>query len=210
VLLVTDIQRKLREDVPYLIPESIRIAVQNADAIVALHPAAVAMDVDWEGGRYQLLGRTVLPVRLFDVQGGQLGRYGAVTLVSAEAPLLETRRLLLQGAVVASTDFRVRISDAQAQPVGALRDMTEVDGKEVVTTLPADTVLSSSMLRGIPDVRRGTLLTGILTRGGLDLKFRGEALSDAKIGQKIKMRLQIGARRVVEGHVVNAKTVLLD
>jgi len=210
MLIVTDIQNKLRDELPYLIPESIRIDVQNADAIVALHPAAVTANIDWVGGRYQLLGRTVLPVRLLDASGGQLGRYGAVTLVSAEAPLLETRRLLLQGDVVSPADLKQRVSDAQAQPVGAVRELSGVIGKEVVTTLPEGTVLSASMVRGIPDVRRGTLLTGVLTRGTLGFKLKGEALSDANIGQKIKIRLQIGERRVVEGHVVDAKTVLLD
>ncbi len=210
MVIQTDVKQKLRSQMPYLLPETIRVDVQNADAIVALHPDAVSANIDWLGGRYQLLGRSVLPVRLMGVRGEQLGRYGAVTLVSAQAPLLETKHVLVQGTVIASSDLKIQISDAQAQPIGALRHMSAAIGREIVTTLSESTVLTESMVRGIPDVRRGTLLTGVFMRGDLRFELRGEALSDAKIGQKIKIRLQIGERRVVEGQVVDAKTVLLD
>ena len=210
VLIKNEVTDRLIQHQPYLLPDSIRIEIQNGDAILALHPQAVTANIDWVGGKHQLLGRSVFPIRLLDSTGMQLGRYGAVTVVSAKAPLLETMRLLVQGAVVVSSDLHVRISDAQAQPSAALRSLSDVVGREVVRTLPVATILAESMVREIPDVRRGSLLTGVLVRGELRFELKGEALSDAKIGQKIKIRLQVGSRRVVEGQVVDAKTVHLD
>ncbi len=210
MLIEKEVRDKLLAHQPYLVPDSIRVDVQNADAIVALHPTAVTANIDWAGGKHQLLGRTVFPVRLLDGTGTQLGRYGAVTLVSAKAPLLETTRILVHGDVVVTSDLQVRIADAHAQPMGAVRSLSDSVGREVVSTLPEATVLTEAMVRSIPDVRRGSLLTGVLVRGDLRFELKGESLSDAKIGQKIKIRLQVGARRVVEGQVVDAKTVLLD
>ena len=210
MLIEKEVRDRLVQQQPYLLPDSIHVEVQNGDAIVALQPQAVSANIDWAGGKYQLLGRSVFPIRLLDTTGRQLGRYGAVASVSAKAPLLETNRLLLQGDVVVSSDLQVRISDAQAQPSGALRSLSEVVGREVVSTLPAASIVAASMVREVPDVRRGALLTGVFLRDALRFELKGEALSDAKIGQKIKMRLQVGARRVVEGQVVDAKTVYLD
>jgi flagella basal body P-ring formation protein FlgA len=210
MVIMTDVRTKLHDQMPYLLQDSVHVDVQNASDIVALHPEAVTASVDWVVGRYQLMGRSILPILLMDAQGRQVGRYGAVAEVTALAPLLETTRMLSRGEIVTSSDFSVRVSDAQAQPMGALRMAESAVGNEIVTTLPAETVLTEAMVRGVPDVRRGTLVRGVLTREDLRFELRGEALSDAKIGQKIKIRLQIGARRVVEGHVVDAKTVLLD
>ena len=114
VLIKNEVRDRLIQHQPYLLPDSIRIEVQNGEAILALHPQAVTANIDWVGGKHQLLGRSVFPIRLLDSTGMQLGRYGAVTVVSAKAPLLETRRLLVQGDVVVSSDLHVRISDAQA------------------------------------------------------------------------------------------------
>lgn len=210
MLIDTDVTQRLLQQQPHLLPDSIRVEVQNAEAIVALQPLATSANIDWAGGRQQLLGRSVFPVRLLDKEGVQLGRYGAVTLVSAEAPLWETKRLMMQGEIVASEDLQMRVADAHGQPMSAVRRLESVVGQELVTNLPAGTVVTDAMVRGIPDVRRGALLIGVFERKALRFELKGEALSDAKIGQKIKMRLQIGSRRVVEGQVIDAKTVLVD
>lgn len=209
-MIMAGVSRRVLSYAPFVVTDSIRVDVQNASEIVALYPQAVTVNVDWEGGKYQLLGRNVLPLVFRDEKQSVLGKYGAVVLVSAKAPVVETTQLLLRGSRVTSQDIRVQILEAHGQPVGAVRELSSGVGLEVVSTLQPNTILTSSMLRGVPDMLRGTLVTVVLVRDSLRFSCKGEALSDARVGQKVKVRLQMGAKRVVEGHVIDDKTVFLD
>lgn len=209
-MITTEMHKRLSETLPDLVPATIGIDVQNVAAVLGRHPEAMSAEMDWSGGRQSLLGRTVVPIRLLDSKAQVLGRYGVVVVVSAQAPVIETVGHLLRGAEIGSSDIRLVLRDAQSQPALAVRDTKKVIGLELMTPVADGVVLTESMLRPVPDIRRGSLVTVFLTRSGIRVGVRGEVLSDVQIGQRAQVRLQIGLRRVLEGQVVDSETVYAE
>jgi flagellar basal body P-ring formation protein FlgA len=90
----------------------------------------------------------------------------------------------------------------------ALTAQTPLEGMTATRVLSAGTVLTTSMIRRIPRVRRGEMIALVAGEGGLVVQVAGMALADAATGDTLSVR-NMSSQRVVQGIVTASGQVLV-
>ena len=120
-------------------------------------------------------------------------------VVVAARPL--TRKTLLTAA-----DLKLVRRDLAQLHNGYFSDIGQVVGKETGRTIGVDTAISSLLVKEPLAVRRGQRVSLVAAAGGLEVRMRGEAMSDGAAGERIRVR-NLSSKRVVDGIVKSASTV---
>ena len=109
-------------------------------------------------------------------------------------------------AVLRPEDVTLAERDPDRLPQGYVTTPAEVAGMRLRRAVPAGSVVTPAMLVAVPLISSGQQVT--LEAGGDDMHIRmaGEALADAGLGQRVRVR-NLSSERVVEGIVRSAQVV---
>jgi flagella basal body P-ring formation protein FlgA len=126
--------------------------------------------------------------------------------VEREARVLVATRALARDAVLRPEDVTLAERDPDRLPQGYVTTPAEVAGMRLRRAVPAGSVVTPAMLVAVPLISSGQQVT--LEAGGDDMHIRmaGEALADAGLGQRVRVR-NLSSERVVEGIVRSAQVV---
>ncbi|ARN19326.1 flagellar basal body P-ring formation chaperone FlgA [Piscinibacter gummiphilus] len=143
--------------------------------------------------------------------GAASGGAARVTLVtSLRREVLVARQRIERGDAVSCDDLAVRPLDLRAVPVRALAPPCAMaDGDVALRTLLPGDALRADDIGDPPDVSARNPVNVRVVEGAIRLEQSGVALADARIGERVPVRLD-GSRQQVQGRVVAANVVVVE
>lgn len=97
-------------------------------------------------------------------------------------------------------------SDITYLPRNILTDISAVEGKVAERFIPANTVLTGSMI-GVPlAVKRGNIVTLLLADDLISIVTKGKAMENGRVGEVIRVK-NLDSRKDVYGKVVDSQTI---
>lgn len=129
--------------------------------------------------------------------------------VSVQVPVLVTLRPLNRGDRVMAKDVDVQMRDRATLGTGWLQSTDQLQGQVLNRPLAAGALLLSTALAAERVVRRGQAVTLISGSGAFQVRAQGKALSDAAVGDALRVE-NPSSRRVVQGRVQTDGTVQIE
>ena len=126
--------------------------------------------------------------------------------VTSRDRVLVANRSLPRDAVLTAADLTLVERDVDTLSQGYLRDAVELDGMRLRRPVAAGAVLTPAMLASVPLVSRGQQVTLEARTDGVHIRMAGQALAEAALGQRIRVK-NLSSDRVVEGVVRSDEVV---
>ena len=115
-------------------------------------------------------------------------------------PVVVTTKGLAAKHIITSTDVILKRIDVASLRQGYLTDAKSLIGQQLKYAVPMGAALSQNKVNPEKIVRRGDLITLPAQAGEMEVRMNGTALSDASLGQRIRVK-NSSSKRVVEGIV---------
>ncbi len=173
------------------------IDAASLDPRLRLQACAVPLQAFTQNAAAGGAARTTVGVRCSAANAWTV--YVPVT-VEVELPVLVLRRPLVRHARVGPGDVEPQRRRLPGSAAGFVGSPGTLEGYRLKRALPAGTALRLDML--VPDilVRRGQQVTLIAASGGVEIRARGQALSDASAAERVRVQ-NMASRKIVEGVV---------
>ncbi len=126
--------------------------------------------------------------------------------VSSRDRVLVAARPLARDAVITTADLVPVERNVDLLSQGYVSDASELAGKRLRRPVAVGAVLTPAMLADVPLIARGQQVTLEAGADTLNIRMAGEALDEAALGQRIRVR-NLSSARVVEGVVRSAQVV---
>ena len=130
--------------------------------------------------------------------------------VSAQIKVIQdvvvTRRALSADHVLTKDDIKLAPRDIASLRKGYLTDASALIGQQLKSPLPMGSIVEARQFKSQTLVHRGDLITLVAAVGNMEVRVRGEALANAGLGQRVKVK-NSSSEKVVEG-IVDAAGVV--
>ena len=161
------------------------------------------------------------PLEAFTPPGGRRGANGTVGVscagpqpwkiyvsvrVSTRDRVLVATHALARDAVLGPADYSYVERNVDLLPQGYVGDTVRLAGMRLRRPVSAGSVFTPSMLASVPLIARGQQVTLEASGDSLHIRMAGEALGEAALGQRVRVR-NLSSERVVEGVVRSAQVV---
>ena len=201
--------------------DSIRdAAVERVRSDLSAGSARRSVEADALDERLHLAACDV-PLEAFMPPGGRRGANSSVGVrcsspqpwkiyvsvrVSSRDRVLVAARPLPRDAVLGSADLEAVERDVDQLAQGYVTDVAQLSGMRLRRPIAAGAVLTPAMLASVPLIARGQQVTLEAGADSMSIRMAGEALDEAALGQRIRVR-NLSSARVVEGVVRSAQVV---
>ncbi len=115
-------------------------------------------------------------------------------------PVVVTTKALAAKHIITASDVALKRIDVGAFQRGYLSNAKPLIGQQLKYPLPAGAPLNHHNVKPEKIVRRGDLITLVAEAGSMSVRMNGTALTDASLGQRVKVK-NSSSNRVVEGIV---------
>ena len=126
--------------------------------------------------------------------------------ITAYTDALITTRAIHRGEQLSSSDFTLKRLDLGSLPNNYLDQPEQAKGLVLKRTIKRGSVLVSSILEAPKLVHRGQKVSLLAVRNGIQVRSRGQSLSDGVSGQRIQVK-NLRSKRIIEG-IVNDKGIV--
>lgn len=130
--------------------------------------------------------------------------------VSAQVKVMQdvvvTRRALSADHILTKDDIKLAPRDIASLRKGYLSDASALIGQQLKSPLSMGSIIEARQFESQTLVHRGDLITLVAAVGNMEVRVRGEALANAGLGQRVKVK-NTSSERVVEG-IVDAAGVV--
>lgn len=199
------IQDRLLKDYSFLTRTDIEVFFVNKKNLI-IPKRAASFEYDVESLR-SILGRTIVPIKLKDKTGETFHTLQSVIKVVAKGPFYKTRRKIRRDEIISDQDIMIVKEDLYGMPPNAIRDLDALQGKTARTIISKHVLLTKSMLKNESVIFAGDVVSVILKQNNVVLRVNGVAKQSGAIGEKIRVRLDVGTKKVMKGVVVDSTTV---
>ena len=103
-----------------------------------------------------------------------------------------TSRALPYGQALKSDDFSTKTDFPDNIPIDALFEMRQIVGRTLIQDLPAETVITSKHFSSDVVITNGQTVKVAVSGKGFKIMSEGKAMSNATIGQSVKIKLNSG------------------
>lgn len=182
--------------------EPAKIRLQAPDPRLRLAKCRAALEAFLPSGA-RPVGNTSVGVRCPDAKTWTLYLSANVRVYDQ---VLVASRFLRRRAILSAADFRPERRELSALPGGYETDPQQLIGRQLQRALMVGKVISPRAVKMPPAVRRGETVTLIAGQSGIEITSSGIALSDASIGERLRVRNE-SSERVVEGEVIADRRV---
>ena len=115
--------------------------------------------------------------------------------------VLVAGRFLSKGTLLSAADLRSERRELSALASGFETAPEALIGKQLRQALNAGAVIPPQIVKTPPAIRLGETVTLIIRQGGMEITSAGTALSDAGLGERLRVRNQT-SKRIVEGTAI--------
>ncbi len=133
--------------------------------------------------------------------------------VSAKIKVMQdvvvTKRHLSADHILTANDVKLAPRDIASERKGFLTDAKPLIGQQLKSPLPMGSIVEASQFKSQMLVHRGDLITLVAAVGNMEVRVRGEAMANAGLGQRVKVK-NISSERIVEGVVDAAGVVRIE
>jgi flagellar basal body P-ring formation protein FlgA len=129
--------------------------------------------------------------------------------IEVEVPVLVLRRALARRARVGLSDVEPQVRRLPGSAASFISDMNALQGHRLKRALPVGTALTVEMLTPDLLVRRGQQVTLIAANGPVEIRARGQALTDGGADDRVRVQ-NVTSLKVVEGVVESESVVRVD
>ena len=126
--------------------------------------------------------------------------------VEVEVPVLVLRRALARRARVMLTDVEPQVRRLPGSAANFITDIASLQGHRLKRALPAGTAITVDALTPDILVRRGQQVTLIAAVGGIEIRAKGNALTEGGVQDRVRVQ-NVTSLKVVEG-VVESDSVV--
>jgi flagella basal body P-ring formation protein FlgA len=126
--------------------------------------------------------------------------------VSSRDRVLVASRPLARDAVIAADDLRYEERDIDLLAQGYVTNPQRLAGMRLRRPAAEGAVITPSMIAAAPLVARGQQVTLEAADAGVHIRMAGEALEEATLGERIRVR-NVSSARIVEGIVRSPEVV---
>lgn len=179
-----------------------KIQLNNLDPRLRLPQCGVALEAFLPGGA-KIVGNTSVGVRCSSPKSWTI--YQSATVQVFEQVLVASR-FLAKGTILSAADLRMERRDLAALPGGYETAPEQVLGKQLRQALLAGGVISPQAVKTVPMIKQGETVTIVVRQGGMEVSSSGVAMSDANLGERLRVRNE-ASKRVVEGMVTGNRRV---
>lgn len=176
--------------------ESPQIRLSELDPRLRLAKCGAALEAFLPGGA-RTVGNTSIGVRCPGPQPWTVYQRASVRVFDQ---VLVASRFLDKGTILSAADFRLERRDLSLLSGGYEIAAESLIGKQLRQALNAGAAISPQALKTVPAIRQGAVVTIVVRRGGMEISSSGIALSDAGLGERVRVRNET-SKRVVEGTV---------
>jgi flagellar basal body P-ring formation protein FlgA len=120
--------------------------------------------------------------------------------IEVEVPVLVLRRALARRARVALADVEPQVRRLPGSASSFITDIASLQGHRLKRALPAGTAITVDALTPDILVRRGQQVTLIAAVGGIEIRARGNALTEGGAYERVRVQ-NVTSLKVVEGVV---------
>jgi len=188
-------QHRDREDPP-------KIRLQTLDPRLRLPKCQAALEAFLPSGA-RTAGNTSIGVRCPDAKPWTLYLSANIQI---HDQVLVAKRFLRRGTILNAADFQSERRELSTLPGGYETDPQQLIGRQLQRALMTGKVISPRAVKMQPEVRRGETVTLVAGQNGIKITSSGIALSDAGIGEQLRVRNE-NSQRVVEGKVTANRRV---
>lgn len=123
--------------------------------------------------------------------------------------VLVTKRSLSANHILSANDVKLAPRDIASLRKGYLTDAKALIGQQLKSPLPMGSIIETNQFESQMLVHRGDLITLVAAVGNMEVRVRGEALANAGLGQRVKVK-NTSSERIVEGVVDAAGVVRIE
>ncbi|NBV41156.1 flagella basal body P-ring formation protein FlgA [bacterium] len=152
-------------------------------------------------------GRSVIPVQVIGQNQQVPSVVKVIVDVDVSGNMVVAADTIAKGQVIEPGNVILVSGMLNGQPKNGFGSLSGVIGKESVTVIPGESIITQTQIREVPVVRRGDVVTVDYQNRGIELRVPGSVLEDGKIGDRVKVRLRLESAKIMEGEVVNSSTV---
>lgn len=126
--------------------------------------------------------------------------------IEVEVPVLVLRRALARRARVGLSDVEPQVRRMPGSAATFINDVSALQGHRLKRALPVGTALTVDMLTPDLLVRRGQQVTLIAANGLVEIRARGQALTEGGVDDRVRVQ-NVTSLKVVEGIVESDSVV---
>ena len=201
-----EVSKKMLRDFPYLTEKDIKITLSNREDYVFVSKNVGTFEFDTKAIS-SLLGKTAIPVIVYDKKGMLIQRSFLNVEVQASGPIISLTRDLKKGDIVSEKDVITTTADIYGTPPHRILSANDAIGKEVLYPVTKDTILTQRHIRTAPAIHRGNAVSLLIKNGSLEIKVKGEAMDDGYKGDTIRVRSLLDKHKILEGMVLDEEKI---
>jgi len=180
------------------------ITVRDFDKRLRLHQCSSPLQAFWPLGNKRL-GSTTVGVRC---SGDKPWKIFVGAHIHIYKSVWISKTGLNRNQVLDLTTVSKEKRDITRLTAGYLLADTPIEGMQIKRNIPANHVLTNTMLDSQKMVKRGERITIISRVGGIEVRAAGVALSDGSKGERIRVK-NTSSKREIEAYVSGRHLVLV-
>jgi flagella basal body P-ring formation protein FlgA len=126
--------------------------------------------------------------------------------IETQTSVLVLRHAAARGARLTTQDVEVQTRTVTGAGDDYLTDLAELDGRTLKRPLGAGAAVTAEAMVADALVKRGQQVTLLAAAGGMEVRARGVAMSDAPVAGRVKAQ-NLSSGRIVEGVVETADVI---
>ena len=195
-------QDYVKQHVPKQGPNEVQVNVGALDSRLRLAACADALKVALPTGA---TFRARMTVAVSCPEGSTWTVYVPVS-IETQTSVLVLRHAAGRGQRITAQDVEVQTRMVSGPGDGYLTDVAELAGRSLKRPLGAGAAITADAMAADALIKRGQQVTLLASAGGMEVRARGVAMSDAPVLGRVKAQ-NLSSGRIVEGVVETADVI---
>ncbi len=195
-------QDYVKQHVPGQRPGSVQVSVGALDSRLRLAACAKPLNVALPSGATFRARMTVA----VSCQAATSWTVYVPVSVETQTPVLVLRHAAGRGMRLTAQDVEVQTRMVSGSADDYLTDIAELSGRTLKRPLGAGAAITADAMVADSLIRRGQQVTLLASAGGMEVRARGVAMSDAPAAGRVKAQ-NLSSGRIVEGVVETADVI---
>ena len=195
-------QSYVKEHVPKQGPGTVRVTVGALDSRLRLAPCGESLQTALPPGASFRARMTVA----VSCKGATTWTVYVPVSVETQTSVLVLKHAAARGVRLTSQDVEVQTRMVAGSADDYLTDVAELSGRTLKRPLGAGAALTADAMMADSLIRRGQQVTLLASAGGMEVRARGVAISDAPAAGRVRAQ-NLSSGRIVEGIVESADVI---
>jgi len=192
----------VKEQVPARDPNSVQVNVGTLDARLRLTECADPLKVSLPTGA-TFRARMTLAV---SCPGPSTWTVYVPVSIETQSSVLVLKHAVGRGARITAEDVEVQSRTVAGAGDDYLTDVAELSNRTLKRPLGAGAALTADAMAADSIIKRGQQVTLLAAAGGMEVRARGVAMTDAPVAGRVKAQ-NLSSGRIVEGVVETADVI---